>query len=531
MNPAFLNTYDAHHAARSLSEHWEPIGRLKIGNQNKIKNRENDPDLQLLMKKHQIEFEQTHKMNSPNVSAAYDAVERFIKKKPANYDRKSFELAWDWVETILHPYWRNSSVVSFDTIRKSPLIETREKSAGLPWNLSGIPFKEEMYEEKWCRDWIEERWEGCLNDMLTLAQVTVKKEILPIKKLAINRLRNVIAVDGAHNMWNQRLTFVMHHVMQNYPIATLTALGWSPYNGGMQDLADWLSLHPHGYEFDGSTWEAHLWEDCLLKIAELKWRALKPSDRTPENRLRFNNVYKMISRCPIVLPDGNVFMKGDDGDGGNLTGQVGTAHDNSLMMLFTIAYAYIRLVNIDYHQFRSLLSIITLGDDCTMTISDKIHEKFNGKSIAKLVYDELSVVLESPSWEPRPFHQLGFLSMHFYWDVEHRQWVHTVDRDKLYSSLLQGGTERTPPEQLQRLCGMRNVAWGNLQMRREIDMLIAEYIDLYDKSFKSHPDWVQANKSYVNDRLLERLYFGFHSVDFDHTEFHCQSPRSQGVGQ
>jgi len=471
------------------------------------------------MNKNKITFDQTHKMNSPNTAAAYDAVERFIKRKPENYDTKTFEAAWDWVETILSPFWRNSSIATFDQIKTSPLIETRKKSAGLPWILSGIPFKEEMYDDALCREWIENQWNDCLNDMCSLAHVTVKKEILPIKKLAINRLRNVIAVDGAHNMWNQRLCFVMHHVMQRFPISTLTALGWSPYNGGMQDLADHLCQHPNGYEFDGSTWEAHLWEECLLKIADIKWRALKPSDRTPENRIRFQNVYRMVSRCPIVLPDGNTYMKGDNGDGGNLTGQVGTAHDNSLMMLFTMAYAFIRLVGHDYSAFKKFTAIITLGDDCTMTISDQIHSKFNGETIARIVYEELAIVLESPCWSPRPFHELGFLSMHFHWDKEHKQWVHTVDRDKLYSSLLQGGTERTPPEQLQRIAGMRNVAWGNAKMRMELDMLYAQYKDLYQETWRNHPDWIQAEQSYVPDRLLERLYFGYHSTDVVEVKF------------
>jgi len=461
-------------------------------------------------------------MNAPNVPASYGAVERFQQPVPKEYNKAAFKLAWDWVAAIIHPHWKNAKIKTFDEILDMADIEFKGKSAGMPWNLAGIPFKEELYHDEECRKWIEEHWVAKLTKCASMAHVTVKKEILPQKKLLQNRLRNVIAVDGGHNMWMQMACYDAHHRLQRFPIDSMTALGWSPYRSGMQKLAEYLGKHPNGWEIDGGAWESHMFEECLWEIAKLKFEALCPEDQTDENRIRINNLYRMIARLPLVMPDGHAFLKGAKGSGGNLTGQVGTAHDNTLLMLFAVCYSWIMLVGPDYEEFRANTSIITFGDDLTFTVSDELALTFNGPAMAQLVWDDLGFVFESPDWNARPFYELGFLSMHFILDEKNRRWVHRIDRDKLYSNVLQGGTDRTPQEQLQRLCGMRNVAWGHLQMRRELQELIDEYIFTFDPALKGDFMWEQAKKSYVNDRFLARLYFGFESggedLDIDELE-------------
>jgi len=88
-------------------------------------------------------------------------------------------------------------------------------------------------------------------------------------------------------------------------------------------------------------------------------------------------------------------------------------------------------------------------------------------------------------------------------------YFHQIDRDKLYSSLLQGGNHRTPPEMLQRMCNMRNVSWGDEVVRAELEYVIAEYMNEYHNDLSNCPDWETAKKSYVSDRLLERLFTGY----------------------
>jgi hypothetical protein len=348
-----------------------------------------------------------------------------------------------------------------------------------------------------------------------LLKLRAKKEILPKKKLDQNKLRNVMAVDAGHNMWAQRLTYKQNKRINSNPIRSWSALGWTPYSRGMDQLAHHLgeSGFNSGWEFDISSCDAKLFENLLLGIAHMRWRALRPQDQTQPNLTRMLNLYRMISRTPLALPDGAVFLKGLNGFGGNLTGQVGTAHDNTIFGLFLLAYSFIVLVGPDIELFKKCIRAITLGDDITFTVHDDIVEEFNGPAIAELCFKNLGVVFESPCWAARPFYELGFLSMHFKWDAEHNCYFHTVDRDKLFSSLLQGGTTRTPAEQLQRICGMRNVAWGDIQMRQDLENIYWLYLERYEIMLKGVDTWETAKKSYVSLGMLARLYAGFESCD------------------
>lgn len=488
------------------------LGSLNLGGESIKPRRQNDPDLERILEKHKIQFEQTHAMNSPNVQAAYSAVRRF-PKAAVECDEETFQRAWLWVEELIHPYWSGAKVGSQDDVVHVYDLELAGKMAGTPWLFSGLIDKLTLYHDPCALEWMENEWSENLRHRASLAQVTVKKEILPLKKLTINKLRNVMAVDGAHNMWNQRLCYHLHKKFNNHPFSTRSALGWTPFRHGMQSLAEYWGDKENGFhmgwELDGSSWEAKIWERCLLQIADIKFRALRTEDQTQANHIRMKNVYRMISECPLVMPDGRVYLKGENGAGGNLTGQVGTAHDNTLMLLFTLAYCWIRIMGNDHLGWLKMLRPMCLGDDLTFTVHDSIIDEFNGPRLAECAWIELGVVFESPCWEARPFYELGFLSMHFRWDSEYNCYFHRVDRDKLFSSLLQGGTNRTPAEQLQRICGLRNSSWGDAVVRQELFCVYQDYLQLYDSQLRGTDSWETAKKSFVSDHALEAIYYGF----------------------
>jgi hypothetical protein len=152
-------------------------------------------------------------------------------------------------------------------------------------------------------------------------------------------------------MWMQMMCHDMHKKLLDDPLNSWTGLGWSPFKGGMHQLAVKFGVHPNGWDLDGGSWEARLSEDTLMRIAKMKFRFLHPKLQTPENLTRLKNLYRMISTGPIVMPDGYVFEKGTNGWGGNLTGQVGTAHDNTIFMLAVFAYSFIRLIGRDFDLF------------------------------------------------------------------------------------------------------------------------------------------------------------------------------------
>jgi hypothetical protein len=156
---------------------------------------------------------------------------------------------------------------------------------------------------------------------------------------------------------------------------------------------------------------------------------------------------------------------------------------------------------------------VCFGDDCTFTISDLVNDDVGGNygaSMSALVWSECGIVFECPDWKPRPFHQFSFLSMRFKFDDENRQWCQVVNRDKLYSSLLQGGNLRDPPEMMQRLNSIRNVSWGDQDVRRELAILIDAYATYWDEALFDVPAWQEAKKGYLTDGDLENLFFGYH---------------------
>jgi len=217
-----------------------------------------------------------------------------------------------------------------------------------------------------------------------------------------------------------------------------------------------------------------------------------------------------------VMPDGFAFLKGSGDAGGNLTGQVGTAHDNTLLMLFVFAFCFIKIVGEDFVKFQAETRPVCLGDDCTFTVSDEVNAKAGGNygvRMAEVAYEELGVVFESPCWEAREFYHLGFLSMHFRYDEEHRMWFHVINPDKLYSNLLQGGTTREPVEQVQRISNMRNVVWGDPRLRQDFENIYFRYVTHWNRFLEGSEAWETAKKSFVPDAWLERLYTGYESLE------------------
>lgn len=486
------------------------LGKLSFNTVRKTKPRLNDPEFVELMRKYKIDFAQTHKMNEPNNVAAYGAVARFPKPVPMP-DEKAWNTAWLWVEALLHPHWKNSKILTYDEVlSKTSDIEFKNKASGIPFNTVHHD-KEQTYADAFAREYIESEWNNLLRSETTFSQVTVKKEILPLKKLEENRLRNVMAVAADHNMWAQMLTFDMNHKLNAVPLKAMCALGWSPFGGGMHHLASYLGKFPCGWDLDGGSWESKIFTEALMRIANLRFHALAPEYQTQQNLVRFENLYKMIASCPLVMPDGYVFLKGEDGRGGNLTGQVGTAHDNTIFMMAVFCYCFIRIFGDDFLFFQLNTRVACFGDDCTFTVSQTLNDMAGnyGVAMADVAWSELGVIFECPSWQPRPFHELSFLSLWFKFDNEHHRWVQVVNRDKMYSSLLQGGTERDAAEQMQRICSMRNVTWGDVKVRKELALMINAFEELHDQELAGDLAWEISKTNHLSDKELATVYYGY----------------------
>lgn len=496
--------------------YWMPcLGQFKMQFHKKEKEIKMRDDLDFMVRAFQqakITFEKTHKHAQPNIEACYISASKFTKPwvKPRNPE--AYEEAWAAMEEFWWPYWHDARVLTLDEIVEHPNITLRGKSAGFPDTNFGYVDKYECATNVDWRAEFQEDWDNLFAKTLFIVQVNGKKEILPSKKVLENRLRNVFCMPVKHSLAQQRLLADSHRKIQDYSLALWHALGFSPFFRGTHRLVMHFKMHPHGWEFDGDSWESQIHSDSLHRLSGIKFRCLRPEDQTKENRIRLENLYLACGEALIILPDGCVFLKGTKGAGGNPSGQVATAHDNTFYML--VVFCFITFLIIGDNDFQIVFanaSVAVLGDDLTFTVSDWLNNKAGGnfgKMFAKIAHEELGLMFSSPCWDSRPGEDLGFLAMKFVYDEEHKCFTHRVNRDKMYSNLEQGGRFRTPPEILQRISGMRNVSWADPQIRAELAHLFVVVERMHELQYHDDPEWVTAKKSYVSDAKLSRLYYG-----------------------
>ena len=75
----------------------------------------------------------------------------------------------------------------------------------------------------------------------------------------------------------------------------------------------------------------------------------------------------------------------------------------------------------------------------------------------------------------------------------------------------QGGKERTPVMQLQRLANYRVVTWGDEVMRSSVERLWTDYVRWVEKNqpeVAATQAWREALRSWCDDIRMEQLYFG-----------------------
>jgi len=162
-----------------------------------------------------------------------------------------------------------------------------------------------------------------------------KKEILPIAKAAEKaRLVTGAPVDLA--VLGARLYEDMNERMTSQHTMTHSAVGMSKFHGGWDRLA---RKFPGGVtEADAKQWDSGMTERLLRAVYTVRWFALRDEDQTPDNWERHNCYVDNLIQAPIHLSDGSMWAVW----GGNKSGSVNTAHDNTLGHILVCMYAWLR---------------------------------------------------------------------------------------------------------------------------------------------------------------------------------------------
>jgi len=495
----------------------ENIGQFKAHARDGDWRPNNPVVFNLLKKRGYIDkYGQTMIKNKVTIKSAYDSVSRFTQTQYTHYDHKVRRQAvLDISEFLVRLIGLHELATPLEVVQSTDL----SKSPGWPFTYlcrTTLEFYDRYLE--YCEDVFNEKllkgefWSGI--------GIAGKGELRETKKAVEGKNRTIAAVDKAHVHCHKRLTLNVTDAVIDKPITSKFALGFNPYRGGMNGLAAYLGGKKgiyRGWEFDISKMDASISWLMQEDLEFMDVQQLKATARTVENQKKIAMLRQMLYVTTIIMPDGMVYKKGDNGSAGNDSGQTLTAWDNSREALIRFVYAWYKLVpeHATFDDFCEFVRIIILGDDVTLTIHEEYIERYSGENIAEVLYNDFGVILESPSWEARHWDELGFLCMHFHWLNDTLNYVHVLDPSRVVSSLLQGGKGsfqdcQDPVNYMERLCGIRNASWGDVQVRQMVVEAKEEW-DRVNMDLKDDADYRLASRGWLPDSKLERLYSGFES--------------------
>jgi hypothetical protein len=433
---------------------------------------------------------------------------------------------------------------------------------GTLWERLGFRTKEELYADTEFQRRVSELWEKLEpGSYVVWCDVNPKTEVLPIGKDG----RTVYCVDATTIILMAMLLWDQNAKLNAAPMEALWMWsGKSPFGYGTHKRYEWITNNgkwKRVWDIDVKKMEANLRLRDMLAFAKMKYEALDIELRTgaagSRNWLRLLAVYCGLAEGPFILPNGETFWKGAGGEGGNPSGQFCTQVDNSLRCLRFVIEAFItacdelQLQPDEVYFWRNVRGVI-MGDDLEMSISDEFetllepllkryseelgHEVTWGEYVALVAYREYGTVMESPCWEGVHPMDSVFCGMRFQLMTDPISWMtFSMDMDKQLSAILQGGTQRTPEEQLQRLASYRLQTWGNEEHRRMISHVYAMYkseMEKTDPTLAKNENWQLAQRAYLSDMDLLKIYteqvpLRMRTVNFDE-EFEILSGGQSG---
>ncbi len=442
----------------------------------------------------------------PNQDAAYKSLGKYGKTtvimKPQDVD--DLNLGWEWMKRQFHPYMCNARV---STVQEEIDHMDHSSGSGFPFN-EEFPKKRDLFEkDPEINQWLENDWEVLANDprYTMVFSNSLKEELRPDQKILENSQRTFLAGAVDATCHGGRLFRDMNEKMYDSHLKTASAIGMTPLKGQWDQLYRKLNVFPNGYALDESQYDSSLRDFLMWGCARYRWSCLRPEDRTPENLRRIKTYYRNLINTLILTPEGVLVLK----TLGNPSGSVNTVTDNTLILYWIMAYAWIKLAPPEYkhyEMFEQHTAKALLGDDNTWTVSDNAHPFYNAVNVIE-VWKTIGITTTTDSLEARPAMDLDFLSAHTVF--VNGLAVPLYDRNKLMQSLLFAKKKNMTPEtSLTRVCGLLLVGWSDLTFRGFCRDFIGFLLDEYDNVLKDDIRWISAKCQIVPDDAIWSLWSG-----------------------
>lgn len=297
-----------------------------------------------------------------------------------------------------------------------------------------------------------------------------KVELLPSSKVDADNIRTITGPDIAYHVSYSSMMQDFNQRLASLPFATVSALGFNKYSGGINRIAEYLNTHPNKEENDAQKFDALYPRWARNKIAmKFRWRMMRPDDKTAENGARLAYYYAQAVRSKVALVTGYVLDKIQ----GLCSGDCATTYDGTLHHAAAAFSAYIRLVSPDYSHFKKNVCFKIYGDDEIFSMSDEVKDLYSFEKRAKC-YADFGIRLKPEAHKQSTnLEGMTFLGCRFVLNPDGIWVAKPTDPRKMVASLLKPPKPQTPGQTLARAIALtyesywctstRDVLWGFVQ--------------------------------------------------------------------
>jgi len=246
-------------------------------------------------------------------------------------------------------------------------------------------------------DYVPTSWYTC----------TVKKELRKVKKMEADDYRAYLAANVDNSMAGNGATLDMNNKFYSSWATSASFVGGSIFNSAWNILFQRLNKHKFAFEMDVSAWDSTLSEYMIMSLSRVMWGFVRQSDRTPLNRIRWDNLFKEIFMSLVICPNGDVFFKLQ----GNPSGSFLTIVTNTIIHYMLFCYAWLRLSpeKTTYREFSEFVELALCGDDSLFTVAESVVSWFNMENIAE-VWKSLGIKVKVEATGKGPLVERNFLS-------------------------------------------------------------------------------------------------------------------------
>jgi hypothetical protein len=281
--------------------------------------------------------------------------------------------------------WDPNYIIPYMNMHSSP---------GFPWNrgFDGSPAfktKKELFayqDGKFMKKW----WLEYFTRISSLDyrarewySLSAKSELRKIKKIMEDKLRAYTAASWRGVMGGLAVCGDMNHKFYSSWETTSAFVGGSTFHGCWNKLCQRLNKHPNAFECDVTAWDSTLSQFMIESFSRMMWGNVCRMDKTTENKIRWDNIFKEIYQSVVICPNGDVFLKNQ----GNPSGHPFTIVTNTIIHFMLFCYAWMLLApeNLrSYEAFMRNVELALCGDDSWFTVSDLCVGFFNVDSITEI---------------------------------------------------------------------------------------------------------------------------------------------------